>query len=582
MLDSINKMSNPSIDNLLKQYTGNRSGAPGVATEEAKEKFEEKMSEIALKEKEKIAQAKAAELDIPHINLKGFPISPETLTSVPKEIAEKLKIICFLNTGTEIRIGAVNPGEDQIKEILLSLEDKFHSHGEIYLISENSFNLAFKLYAALPTIKKIVSGVEISETDLEKFSAEIKNFKDLNEKIQKANITDIVTMVIAASIQARSSDIHIEAEEKDIKIRFRVDGVLADAAALPKEQWSKVISRIKLLSGLKINVTSIPQDGRFTIFVKDGKIDVRVSCLPTSYGESVVMRLLMPSTAGLGFDGLGLWEPAFSQLKIQTERPNGMIITTGPTGSGKTTTLYAILNKLNEPGVKIITLEDPVEYKLAGINQSQVDYSRDYTFVKGLKSILRQDPDVVMVGEIRDIETADIAIQAALTGHLVISTIHTNSASGAIPRFMSMGVKSFLLAPALNAVIGQRLVRKICENCKVEDKLESDVLGRVKKIMAVLPAEVKEKYKVDLENLKFLRGAGCPECNNLGYKGRIGIYEIMIMSAEIEKIILSGEISEYQMQDIATKAGMVTMVQDGLLKALAGVTSVSEIFEAAE
>ena len=575
-------MSNPSIDDLLKQYSGAGSPASEAASEEAQEKFEEKMTEISLKEKEKIAQAKAAELNFPYINLKGFPISPETLTSVPKELAEKLKIICFLNTGTEIRIGAVNPAEEQIKEIILSLEDKFHSHGEIYLISENSFNLAFKLYASLPTIKKIVSGVEISEADLKKFSAEIKNFKDLHEKIQKANITDIVTMVIAASTQARSSDIHIEAEEKDIKIRFRVDGVLADAAALPKEQWSKVISRIKLLSGLKINVTDIPQDGRFTIFVKDGKIDVRVSCLPTSYGESVVMRLLMPSSAGLSFDGLGLWEPAFSQLKAQTERPNGMIITTGPTGSGKTTTLYSILNKLNDPGVKIITLEDPVEYKLAGINQSQVDYSRDYTFAKGLKSILRQDPDVVMVGEIRDIETADIAIQAALTGHLVISTIHTNSASGAIPRFMSMGVKPFLLAPALNAVIGQRLVRKICESCKVEDKLDAEALGRVKKILETLPTEVKEKYKIDLENLKFLRGAGCPECNNLGYKGRIGIYEIMIMSKEIEKIILSGEISEYQMQDIATSAGMVTMVQDGLLKALAGITSVSEIFEAAE
>lgn len=576
-------MANPSIDDLLKQYSGGaHSPAPQAASEETQEKFEEKMTEIALKEKEKIAEKKAAELGFPYINLKGFPISPETLTSVPKELAEKLKIICFLNTGTEIRIGAINPTDEQVKEILLSLEDKFHSHGEIYLISENSFNLAFKLFAALPTIKKVVSGVEISEADLQKFSAEIKNFKDLHEKIQKANITDIVTMVIAASITARSSDIHIEAEEKDIKIRFRVDGVLADAAALPKEQWSKVISRIKLLSGLKINVTDIPQDGRFTIFVKDGKIDVRVSCLPTSYGESVVMRLLMPSAAGLGFDGLGLWEPAYSQLKIQTERPNGMIITTGPTGSGKTTTLYAILNKLNEPGVKIITLEDPVEYKLAGINQSQIDYSRDYTFAKGLKSILRQDPDVVMVGEIRDIETADIAIQAALTGHLVISTIHTNSASGAIPRFMSMGVKSFLLAPALNAVIGQRLVRKICENCKVEDKLDSETMARVKKILEALPTEVKEKYKVDLENLKFLRGAGCPECNDLGYKGRIGIYEIMAMSAEIEKIILSGEISEYQMQDIATKAGMVTMVQDGLLKALAGVTSVSEIFEAAE
>lgn len=575
-------MPNQSIEELLKNFRGKHSDTPEIAGEETKEKFEEKMSAIALKEKEKVAEEKAASLNFPYINLKGFPISPETLTSIPKEIAQALKVICFLNTGTEIRIGAVDPAQDQIKELLLSLEDKFHGHGEVYLISENSFTLAFKLYAALPTIKKIVSGVEITEKDLEKYSEEIKNFKQLHEKIQRANITDIVTMVIAASIQARSSDIHIEAEEKDIKIRFRVDGVLTDAASLPKEQWSKVISRIKLLSGLKINVTDIPQDGRFTIFLKTGKIDVRVSCLPTSYGESVVMRLLMPSTAGLSFDGLGLWEPAFSQLKTQTERPNGMIITTGPTGSGKTTTLYAILNKLNEPGVKIITLEDPVEYKLEGINQSQVDYSRDYTFVKGLKSILRQDPDVVMVGEIRDIETADIAIQAALTGHLVISTIHTNSASGAIPRFMSMGVKPFLLAPALNAVIGQRLVRKICESCKVEDKLDAETAARVKKILETLPTDVKEKYKVDSDNLKFMHGSGCPECNNLGYKGRIGIYEIMIMSAEIEKVILSGEISEYQMQDIATKAGMVTMVQDGLLKALAGVTSVSEIFAAAE
>ncbi|MFA6552791.1 MAG: ATPase, T2SS/T4P/T4SS family, partial [Candidatus Paceibacterota bacterium] len=255
-------MANPSIDDLLKQYSGGASPTPQAASEETQEKFDEKMTEIALKEKEKIAQAKAAELGFSYINLKGFPISPETLTSVPKELAEKLKIICFLNTGTEIRIGAIDPNQEQIKEILLSLEDKFHSHGEIYLISEHSFNLAFKLYAALPTIKKIVSGVEITEKDLEKFSAEIKSFKDLDEKIQKANITDIVTMVIASSITARSSDIHIEAEEKDIKIRFRVDGVLADAATLPKEQWSKVISRIKLLSGLKINVTEIPQDGR--------------------------------------------------------------------------------------------------------------------------------------------------------------------------------------------------------------------------------------------------------------------------------------------------------------------------------
>lgn len=575
-------MSNQSIEDLLKNLTTARSSAPEIRPPEVAEKFEEKMAAIALKEKEKITAQKAAALGFPYINLKGFPISPETLTSIPKELAQALKVICFLNTGTEIRIGAVDPTQPQIQELLLSLEDKFHAHGVIYLISEESFNTAFKLYATLPTIRKVVSGVEITESDLQKFSAEIRSFRQLHEKIQKATITDIVTMVIAAAIQARSSDIHIEAEEKDIKIRFRIDGVLHEAASLSKDLWSKVISRIKLLAGLKINITDIPQDGRFTIFMKEGKIDVRVSCLPTSYGESVVMRLLMPSTAGLNFDDLGLWEPAYSQLKAQIERPNGMIITTGPTGSGKTTTLYAILNKLNEPGVKIITLEDPVEYKLPGINQSQVDYSRDYTFAKGLRSILRQDPDIVMVGEIRDLETADIAIQAALTGHLVISTIHTNSASGAIPRFLSMGVKPFLLAPALNAIIGQRLVRRICEACKTEDKLDMETLERIKKILNALPAEVKKKYEKDISAMKFYKGTGCDACNGIGYKGRIGIYEIMVMSPEIEKIILSEQVSEYIMQDIATRAGMVTMVQDGLLKALGGITSVSEVFSVAE
>ena len=576
-------MSNQSIEDLLKSYTkGNDDPSPQITTDAIKEKFEEKMADITLKNEEKIAMIKADNLGFPYINLKGFPISPETLTSVPKEIAEALKVICFLNTGEEIRIGAVDPEQEQVKELLLSLEDKFHSNGDLYLISENSFKNAFKLYASLPVIRKIKSGVEITDADFKKASKEIKNLKDLNNKIQKASITDIVTMIIIASIVGRSSDIHIEAEEKDIKIRFRVDGVLQDAASLSKDLWSKVVSRIKLLSGLKINITNVPQDGRFTIFQKEGKIDVRVSCLPTSFGESVVMRLLMPSTSSLSFDSLGLWEPAFSQLKQESERPNGMLITTGPTGSGKTTTLYSILNKLNQPGVKIITLEDPVEYKLAGINQSQVDYTRDYTFGKGLRSILRQDPDVVMVGEIRDLETADIAIQAALTGHFVISTIHTNSASGAIPRFLSMGVKPFLLAPALNGVIGQRLVRKICENCKEEDSLDEITLKRVKDLLAPLSPEVKEKYKIDLENLKFYHGRGCEACDNIGYKGRIGIYEIMTMNPEIEKVVLSEKVSEYDMQDIAIKNGMVTMVQDGLIKAVGGVTSVSEVFENAE
>ncbi len=292
------------------------------------------------------------------------------------------------------------------------------------------------------------------------------------------------------------------------------------------------------------------------------------------------MRLLRGSSVGLEFESLGLRGKAFEDLKRETERPNGMIISTGPTGSGKTTTLYAVLNKLNDKETKIITLEDPVEYRLAGISQSQIDTSRDYTFAKGLRSILRQDPDIVMVGEIRDMETAEIAIQAALTGHLVISTIHTNSAAGAIPRFLSMGAKPFLLAPALNAVVGQRLVRRIHDGCKEEIRLDETTLARVKEVLSQIPANSGQQK--DFGTLRFYHGKGCNDCYHLGYKGRVGIYEVMSMNKEIEGKILAGEISEYTIQEIAVKNGMVTMVQDGLLKALDGITTVEEVFQAAE
>jgi type IV pilus assembly protein PilB len=415
---------------------------------------------------------------------------------------------------------------------------------------------------------------------LEKFKAIGKDFRQLGAEIEKVNITDLVTLFVAAAIQSNASDIHIEAEEKDVKIRFRVDGVLHDAASVKKELWPKIISRIKLLSGLKMNITDKPQDGRFGINLDEGKMDVRVSCTPTTWGESVVMRLLKSSATALQFDAMGLVGKAFTDLKAQTERPNGMIITTGPTGSGKTTTLYAILNKLNTEDIKICTLEDPVEYKLAGINQSQIDHSKGYTFADGLRSLLRQDPDVVMVGEIRDLETADTAINAALTGHLVLSTIHTNSAAGAIPRFLAMGVKPFLLAPALNAMMGQRLIRKICTSCKEELQLEPETLERVKKLLSEIPDGHPDKP--DLSVLKFFHGKGCEACNGIGYKGRLGIYEILLMSPEIEKMISAGEIAEVQIQEAATKAGMITMVQDGLIKALKGITSVEEVFSVSE
>ncbi len=566
-------MSLPSIDDLIKKE--------GDALAETQEKYSEKMEEIRYKEKEAETKTRAASSGAQYINLKEFPIAPETLKLLSEEVARENKMIPFFFGASELRVGAINPADEKTKELTYQMAERARANAAIYIISEQSLEVALKLYGNLPKIKEMKKGVEINEEEIAKFRKETKSFADLAEKIKGVPITDVVTFIIAGAVESKSSDIHIEAEENDVKVRYRIDGILQDIANLEKNQWKQIISRVKLLSTLKLNITSRPQDGRFTIFLDGEETDVRVSTIPTVYGESVVMRILRSSAAGLDFDDLGFRGQAYHEMKRQVDRPNGMLITTGPTGSGKTTTLYSILTKLNKPGVKIITLEDPVEYRLEGINQSQIDSAKDYTFAKGLKSILRQDPDVVLVGEIRDLETAEVAIQAALTGHLLLSTIHTNSAAGAIPRFLSMGVKPFLLAPALNAVIAQRLIRKICPDCKEEYKPSDEELKRTKGELEKLPEGGGEK-KPDLNNLKFYHGRGCDKCANLGYRGRVGIYEVFIMNKEVEQVILSAEISEYKMQEIAVKGGMVTMVQDGLLKALDGITTLEEVFRVSE
>ncbi len=539
-----------------------------------------KVHELELASKEREVQMKAAALGIPYINLKGFPVNPEALSLLPEERARALLAVPFLYTGEETRIGAVDPTHKEVQELRFQIEERTHTRGGLYLISKESLDAGLKLYAALPKVKKIVKGVEIPSDELEKYQKEISSFKDLQEKITNVPVTDVLVLMIAASISARSSDIHVEAEENDVKIRFRVDGMLVDVAKLNRDTWPRIISRIKLIAGLKINVTSRPQDGRFTIFLKQEKIDVRVSTIPTAYGESVVMRILRQAAVALEFDAIGVRGLALERLKRAIEKPNGMIMATGPTGSGKTTTLYAILKKLNSADTKIITLEDPIEYHVEGLNQSQIDPSKEYTFAQGLRSILRQDPDIVMVGEIRDLETADISVQAALTGHLVLSTIHTNDAAGAIPRFLSMGVKPFLLAPALNAIVGQRLVRRIHDDCKVPDELAPETIERVKKILTDMPE--KSGQKVDMNALKFWKGRGCAACGDIGYKGRVGIYEVFTMNADIEKLTLAGNLSQYEMAAAAKRDGMITMAQDGLLKALDGMTSVEEVFSVAE
>ncbi len=546
----------------------------------AAEKFDDKMRELQLKEKEQEAQMAAFAAGLSYISLVGIPIPVGALESISEADARRYRIVCFAESPGDRKVAAVDPHADGLKEFLDEFSKTTHSTISLYVCSDASFASAMKLYAQIPRVVDEPDGVSIAQEDLDRYAGSFSDIRTIKDQLRDVSMTEIITILIASSLATRSSDIHIEAEEKDVKVRFRIDGMLHDVAVLEPAAWPRIVSRVKLLAGLKINVADRPQDGRFTIFLNDDKVDVRVSTLPTSYGESIVMRLLRSSAAGLGFDQLGLSPYNYGLLKREIEKPNGMIITTGPTGSGKTTTLYAILNHLNAEDIKIITLEDPVEYKLAGINQSQIDVSKNYTFAAGLRSILRQDPDIVMVGEIRDLETADIAINAALTGHLVISTIHTNSAAGAIPRFLAMGVKPFLLAPAMNCIMGQRLVRRLCSECKKETALQPEIRERVTALLGSITPNAG--IAIQQSSMKFYGPVGCEACNGLGYKGRIGIYEIMPMSPQIEEIILSENVSEYAIQDRAVANGMITMVQDGLLRALEGTTSVEEVFSVAE
>ncbi|NIA18392.1 MAG: hypothetical protein GWO79_00755 [Actinobacteria bacterium] len=564
-----------SIEDLIGRSAGVSSGDD----DSAQSQFTQKSKEIKVKEMERATERKAADLGASYVDLTSFSISPEALTLIREEDSAMLSVVCFFYDGKDIRLGTTDYSNPAVNDLLKKLEKKRHARGVIYLISEHSLSHALELYKAIPKPRKIIRGINITEEDLDKYSEKFSSFRDVHEQIESARqVTDIVTVIMAAAVKTGSSDVHIEVEEKDIKVRFRIDGVLHNVASIRKEMWDKIVLRFKILTKVKINISNKPQDGRMSIFMKNDRIDIRASFLPTAYGESVVMRLLRSSAVGLSFEDLGIRSRAFKQLKREVERPNGMIITTGPTGSGKTTTLYAVLKKLNNPETKIITIEDPIEYQLNGVNQSQT--SEKYTFAHGLRSIVRQDPDIVMVGEIRDLETAEIAVQAALTGHLVLSTIHTNNAAGTVPRFLSMGAKPFLLAPALNAIIGQRLVRRVCEKCKREEKADDETMARVKDILEKLPEE--ERKGINLDSLKFYKGAGCDACQDIGYKGRIGIYEIMAVNKEIEKIILSGKVSEYDMAEVAVKNGMVTMVQDGLLKVIDGITSVEEVFRVAE
>lgn len=423
--------------------------------------------------------------------------------------------------------------------------------------------------------QEITKQIEIPEQFFLKIKEEVNNISDFQKIIEKnlnEKITELLSLILGSSMNLKASDIHLEPQKEESRLRIRIDGILHEVTSIPNEISEKVISRIKLLSELKLNVTERPQDGRFSILVQQNPIEIRSSTLPSQHGESVVLRVLNPKDL-VNIEDLGLREDLFALFKNEIKKPNGMIVVTGPTGSGKTTTLYSFLKDIQDPKIKIITIEDPIEYHLEGVSQTQVVAEKGYDFASGLKSIMRQDPDVILVGEIRDLETVEIALQAALTGHLVLSTLHANDAAGTITRLVSLGAKPVNIAPALNMAIAQRLVRKVCKKCGKPKKASKEDFEKIKNGLKGL--KIKNLPPLD-EKLKIIEAKGCKDCNFTGYLGRIGIFEVFLTNPELEKFILSSP-SISALREVLIKKGMITMYQDGLIKVLEGTTTIEEV-----
>jgi type II secretory ATPase GspE/PulE/Tfp pilus assembly ATPase PilB-like protein len=424
--------------------------------------------------------------------------------------------------------------------------------------------------------KKITHDLVIPSQKFSEIEKEVKSVPDFKDKIRKSfekTTSELAEIILGGGIQLEASDIHVEPEEEEVKIRIRIDGLLQDVTKCSQGVYRGLLSRIKLLAGTKLNISDRPQDGRFSVLVKDTPIEIRVSVLPAEYGESIVMRILNPKSL-ISLEKLGLREDLLNVFKREIKKPNGMVILTGPTGSGKTTTLYAFLKKLQRPEIKIITIEDPIEYHLEGISQTQVNPKKGYDFASGLQSIVRQDPDVILVGEIRDSTTCQIALQAALTGHLVFTTLHTNDAAGTVARMTNLGGKMANIGPAINLTIAQRLVRKLCKKCSKLENVSSLELKKIKTGLKGLPRGIKLP-KLD-KGLKIPKAKGCKYCNFTGYRDRIGIFEAILIDDTMEEFILKNpSIASFRKE--AIKRGMVTLFQDGLIRALEGITTIEEV-----
>lgn len=539
------------------------------------------LGEILLKKKLvdelKLRQLYAYILGVPFVDLSKEIIPSEILHIVPEPIAKKYKIVAFEKNGQDLKVAMLNPEDIQTIDFI---RKKTGLKIITCLTSQGSIDVILKQYEK--SLKAEFGDI------IEKNSQEVSGNEeeDLEKVAQGLPIIRIVDTLIKHAILQGASDIHIEPDEKEVRVRYRIDGILHDAMTLPKQIKHGIIARIKVLSNLKLDEHRVPQDGRFKLEKDDLKISFRVSILPIFEGEKIVMRLLDETSKGLTLEKMGLTGNALEIIHRQIKKPNGMILVTGPTGSGKTTTLYTVMDILNTPEVNISTVEDPVEYRMPRVNQTQIHTKVGLTFAAGLRALLRQDPDIIMVGEIRDQETLEMAIHAALTGHLVLSTLHTNSAAATLPRIIDMGAEPFLAATTINVIIAQRLVRKLCPDCRKEYKMTAKELEALNEnydmssILKIIQGNDLTKDAVGSkgkwEDVTLYKSGGCERCGNEGYKGRSGIYEVLEVDAEIEKMISQKAPTE-EIENKAKEKGMLTMVEDGFIKAVNGITSIEEI-----
>jgi type IV pilus assembly protein PilB len=548
-----------------------------VTFDEDKEK--KWVGELRDKEEEDLAQIMSGRYQIPYLDLSVTPINVDAIRIVSEIEAREGELGVFNEVDKKISVGILSPNNPKTQEVLEKLKKQGYTP-ELFMVSHTGLEKVWSRYKDLSYSFETKSGaLDISNDQITEFLAKVQTIADVQKLIgdvlqmkKSYRISRILEIVLAGAMSTNASDVHLEPEEGYVRLRYRLDGILTDILEFDPETYGLLLSRIKLISNLKLNSKGA-QDGRFSIKIKNKEIEIRTSTIPGAYNESIVMRVLNPDSISVALEDLGIHPRLLKIILHELSKPNGMLLNTGPTGSGKTTTLYAFLKKVHTPDVKIITIENPIEYHLPGIVQTQTDEKKDYTFALGLRAAMRQDPDIIMVGEIRDGETAEIAINAALTGHLVFSTLHTNDAAGTFPRLIDLGVNSKVLSSSVNLAMAQRLVRKLCPVCRKQAVPD----GASQKIIDTILASVTDKtYLEGLDSKKIWQSVGCEKCNFTGFKGRIGVFEAIVMDEKIEQVVKENP-SEREINKAALPQNILSIAQDGVIKILQGVTTLSEL-----